>query len=486
MSSENENYEELNTDIAIVGGGGAGLAAAVSAFENGVKDILILEARRNPGGNAALTTGIFAVESPLQIRLGIDARKDDYFLKAMNYAHWKTNPKLIRSLVDRSGDNIRWLEKKGVKFSEIPIYPAQDNHTFHLCRGPKKMGAIFFQEFSNFCRNSGINIRTETRAVKLVTNGAGTVTGLIAENEGKEIRVNAKSVILATGGFLGNEEILKKYIPDFNKSEFNFRGIAHNGDGLLMAVEIGAAVENMAILEMRGPDFPWSPHISRFIRRPNMLWVNREGRRFTDETIVQIFPDSANTLFRQPGKTSYTLFDEETKRSVLNDGVNLLEELTTGATAWPENLDGEFTHQSEQGRVKVSDNWNDIALWMGADPDILRSSVNEYNASCERGYDAVFNKNLKYLKPVCTPPFYAAKCCINLLTTHGGIKIDEFCNVINTQEKPIRGLFAAGVETGGMDSDTYDINLPGHAFACVINTGRIAGGSAAAYALKHS
>jgi fumarate reductase flavoprotein subunit len=127
--------ESLKSQIIVIGGGGAGLAAALTAAENGVKTIL-LEKRQAAGGNTALARGIFAAESPVQKRMKIDAQRDKLFRIAMDYSHWGTDPKIVRAFINKSGDTIRWLEEKGLKFEDVlHYYPNQIPRVFHVPEG---------------------------------------------------------------------------------------------------------------------------------------------------------------------------------------------------------------------------------------------------------------------------------------------------------------------------------------------------------------
>ena len=192
-------------------GRAAGLSAAVAAAEKGVKKIVILEARGLVGGNAKFVKGIFAAESRLQKGLGIDAPRDGLFRKAMDYAHWKTNPRLVRALVDKSGDTIAWLEEKGMQFDWIPpLYPGQDPLVFHFHKTPEETGPKFVQAFEQRCANSGINIFLKTRAQSLLTDNKGKIAGILAENKDKERKITAKTVIIATGGFCRKPDTFKK------------------------------------------------------------------------------------------------------------------------------------------------------------------------------------------------------------------------------------------------------------------------------------
>ncbi len=126
MATKTEN---LKAEIAIVGGGGAGMAAALAAAEKGCKSIVVLEKAGSPAGSTSMAHDIFGAESPVQKRMGVDARRDDLFKIAMEWAHWsRVNPRLVRAFIDRSGDTIGWLEKKGVEFTIAQFFPGQVEH----------------------------------------------------------------------------------------------------------------------------------------------------------------------------------------------------------------------------------------------------------------------------------------------------------------------------------------------------------------------
>src|SRR5512137_2299762 len=117
----NQTMKNFETEIVIIGAGGAGLAAAVTASKLGAK-VILLEKRHSPGGNSSMAEGIFGSESPLQKRAGIDAHRDSLFNTAMEFSHWKLNRRLVRAFVDKSCDTIKWLEEKGLQFYLDPLY----------------------------------------------------------------------------------------------------------------------------------------------------------------------------------------------------------------------------------------------------------------------------------------------------------------------------------------------------------------------------
>jgi fumarate reductase flavoprotein subunit len=133
--------------------------------------------------------------------------------------------------------------------------------------------------------------------------------------------------------------------------------------------------------------------------------------------------------------------------------------------------------------VRIFSSWDEFAEWTGADPGVLKATIDEYNAACDQGHDPIFAKEPKYLLPLRKPPYYAIKWGASFLHTIGGIKINGNMEVLDKQDNPITGLYAAGVDTGGWESETYCMRLPGHALGFAINSGRIAGENAAGFAL---
>jgi fumarate reductase flavoprotein subunit len=476
--SRTKAQENLKADIAIIGGGGGGLAAAVAAAEKGAK-IVLLEKRRKAGGDTALAGGIFAVGSSVQRRLRTDAREDEYIKAAISYSHWKTDPRIVRAFVYKSGDTIDWLEKMGVKFEEIGQYlPIQGPRIFHLPRG---LGAAVVKVLAKKCQDLGVRLLYETAAKRILTGKSGNVTGILAIAKEKELRITAKSVIIASGGYAGNKELLKKYYPFYTEG-LRAIGLPHMGDGLLMAIEIGAATEGLGTLLLRGPYFPGSMDVIHVAMEPNTIWVNNRGERFVDEMTGFNWPEAANALNRQPDKISYALFDEKIKQSFIEEGLikGYREPPLTKLAKLGERLQGE----ADKGRVKISNSWEEIAKWIGADPKTLKSTIDEYNFFCNHGYDEDFFKDSRVLVPIQTPPYYALKCYQGFLGTIGGIKINYHMQILNQQDDPIPGLYGAGSVAGGWESDTYCLQLSGSAFGFALNSGRIAGENAAQHGAR--
>lgn len=478
MNSVNSSI--LETQIAVLGAGGAGMAAAVAAAEKGA-DVIVLEKLSNLGGNSARAEGLLAAESPAQERLKIDAQRDDVFNIAMSYAHWKINARIVRAFIDKSGDTIRWLEDQGLFFDRVPhYYPNQRIRTWHCLRG---RGMELIDVLLKTGEKLGVRILCETAAKKILIDKKGNVTGVVATSGNRELTIKAKSVIIATGGYGGNRRLLKKYYPPLTR---NMRcvGAANTGDGLLMALNIGAATEGLGLLQFCGHSPLRAPEFIRATgEEPNTIWVNNKGVRYMNEAISFNHFESINGLLLQPDNICYTLFDEKIRMNLIEKGViKGLGTVVTPATKLI-GLDRQLQLAIKKGNAKIDGSWDEIARWIGAKPEVLNNTVKEYNCFCDNGRDMLFTKDRKYLDALRTPPYYALKCYPAFLGTIGGIKINENTEVLNKDFEPIPGIYAAGIDTGGWEIDTYNAVLSGTTFGFAVNSGRIAGENAADYVL---
>jgi fumarate reductase flavoprotein subunit len=473
---EQGNNGDLSAEVVVIGGGGAGLAAAVTAMEEGARSVIVLESRRSTGGNSSLALGAFSVGGPGQKLEDLTNEIDGFFQKTMRYSHWRNNPRLVRALIEKACDFVPWLEGQGVEFEwdestlVMPMYRV---------KGVTRGGATILKALKKRCEDLGVRIVCETRARKLLMDGAEKVTGVLAEGKSGQIWVDARSVVIATGGFAGNRELIKKYFPDFKEDDaVPLGGIPHQGDGLLMAREIGAGFDGLAFLEMSLFVFGDSRHLAILAKNADTLWVNRKGERFVNESIV--WPEAANAVYRQPGKYFYSLFDEKNKQHLFNKPLRGLEKHSVSEGSWPDQAEKDLWAYTHKGRVKIGDSIEEMAEWIGVSPEILKKTIEEYNACCKMGHD-IFIKDPRHLQPLTTPPFYGIRHGVSLLATHGDLRVNDHMEVLDKEDNAIPGLFAAGDDTGSVDSDTYNMDLPGHSFGFAINTGRIAGENAVKY-----
>jgi len=482
MNSNSKNVGDLQCDILCIGAGGTGLAAAVAAAEKGAR-VIVLEKRNSPGGNTARAQGFFSAESETQKRLKIEAPKDTLFKQAMSYSHWKINPRIIRAFIDKSTDTLKWLNKQGLEVNEVwSLFPDQAIPTMHF---PVGGGEGIIKVLVNSCEKLGVRIFYNASPQKILTAGNGKVSGVQAKIEGKEVQIAARSIVIGTGGYGGNKELLKKYCPSYTEDILS-PGCPNMGEGISMAVEAGADTEGLGTLMWLGPVYEGYAHGPGVWKDPVMIWVNKKGERFADETAGFNHFESVHAVLRQPGKVTFSIFDETIKK-------NIIERIEKGTLRFRglsnrPNMTGkadfaeELRLETEKGKVKIADSWDAIAKWMGAESRVLKATIDEYNSYCDKGRDDVFLKDPKFLYPLRSPPFYAMRCRPIFLASLGGIKINHHMEVLDHAGNTIPGLYAGGNDTGGWEPENcYNAFLSSHAMGFAINSGRIAGENAAQY-----
>lgn len=477
-----DKNSDLKADVLVLGSGG-GLLAALTAAEAGVGQVLLLEKQGVLGGNSRLANGFWACESPPMKRANIISDRDDYFRKAMKYAHCsRVNPRVLRAVIDKSGDTVRWLEEKGVEFEDKSL----DNEGPPTGHTPVGRPARMMETLIKRCEEAGIKIMLRTSGKKLLREAGGNISGVVAVKDGEEFEIDAKCIIIATGGFTGNRELLKKYCPDWSEEVYTSNWPHHTGDGLIMARDIGAAIADTVPIFHTGPVTglgAWGG-VAGIVRDPLTIWLNKNGQRFIDEGGYTNW-ENGNAILMQPEKTAYVVFDEsirqkiEEKERIMKSRINTPEEA-------PENgFRKNFKAQEDKDLAFSSVSLDNIALWIGAKPKILKETIEEYNAAADNGYDPVFAKETKNLIPLSSPPYYVIKCFVDCGETMGGIKVNENLAVLDTQGNIIPGLYAASVIADGWAGQTYPApDLGGIALGFALHSGRIAGASAAKYILN--
>ncbi len=496
----------IKTDLAIIGGGGAGLSAALTAAEKGCKNITVLEKAGSPAGSTAMAHDIFGAESPVQKRAGVDARRDVLFKTAMEWAHWtRINPRIVRAFIDKSGDTIGWLEEKGLEFVIAQFYPGQVPWVRHYIVNGQ--GAQLMKVLRQGCEKYGIKILTHTRGEKILRGKDGKISGVLAKSKEGDVTITTKSVIITTGGYGNNKEMLKKYCPYYHDT-ISYDGPPSNtGDGIAMAVGAGAATDGLGALNLHGPflsrrEAPaisvdakghdgqsLKVRLSELAWEPYTLWVNKKGCRFVDEAFAQAFFAFGNVFALQPEGIGITLFDSDTLRMMEERGlvrsgifgIHTLHGFLSPGILLPGLANALSKRKTDEEHLKISSSWSEIAKWIGTDLKVLKATVDEYNSACDCGHDTLFVKDQKYLRPLRTPPYYAVRCHASICDAYGGIKINENMEVLNTADNPIPGLYAAGSTTGCWESESYCFHLTGHLVGFAINSGRIAGENAVAY-----
>jgi len=470
--------EKITNDLLIIGAGGSGLSAAVAAARRGIK-VRIIDKRRTAGGTMNMLAGLAAADSPTQQRAGITITANDLFLKHMRFSQWTLNPYIVRTWLNRTGDTIRWLEEKGVEFRMFSMFTDEEPTSWHW---GLHLGADIIKVLLQECRNLGVEFSFEIRATRLLQDKSGTITGVAGQKNGEDIEFKAKAVMIATGGYGGNREMLAKYVPGYsNPLPTSGIEISHTGDGIQMAFEAGADSEGLGNLLLCGPCFVGGFGVFHLVIEPTTIWVNKDGRRFIEEGLGCSPFEAPNAMLRQPEQVCFSIFDAATLKQVIEHGYIRPDADTVSPVNKIENA---MKDNLEKGTIIAASSVKELAARINISAAALEATINRYNGFCDAGRDGDFVKNPEYLKALRHPPFYAAKCYPWHLGSIGGVKINERMEVLDKTNRPIKGLYAVGSDTGGWSSSTYNRYLAGAGASYAINSGLIGGENASEYVKK--
>ncbi|OGO19160.1 MAG: hypothetical protein A2144_14610 [Chloroflexi bacterium RBG_16_50_9] len=480
--------KQLETDVVVVAAGTAGLAAAVAAAEGGAR-VIAFEKASTPGGAGSMAYGPFAVESRLQRLKQIPTTVEDAFKIHMEYTHWRVDARLVKAYYDKSASTIDWLEKMGVEFSDVGSHDVGFSYTWHIVKGiagkPGQggLGATMMKALTDRAQKLGVKFFFKT-PVKRILKKENGIAGVIAEDDsGEEIQANARAIIIATGGFGDNPEMVKKYTGyEYERDMSGIRVPGVVGDGLRMAWEMGAAPTDifLELSPLHTPDFGDFFSASLAFNQPTLI-VNLLGERFMNEGIVN--PTySGNAVSRQKNRCAFVIFDEITRQhyeeTALDFPPNGVVALTYNGNV-AVNLKKALDRGAEG--LFAADSIEELASKAGINTEALPKTVDEYNNACATGRDMLFHKKAKYLRPVKQPKFYAGKLTLRTIGSMGGIKINYKTEVLNKDFDVIPGLYAAGLDANAIYGDSYAYLLPGNTMGFALNSGRIAGENAAGF-----
>jgi fumarate reductase flavoprotein subunit len=476
---------ELNTDVVVIAGGPAGLCAALEAANAGAK-VILFEKGSTTGGAANMGMGPLGLESRLQKLKQHGPTKDEAFKAFMDYTHWRVDAQLVRAYLDKAATSIGWLEDLGVKFVEPAAYFPGGNFTWHLVDsgaaqpGPTAAGAMV-RILTEKAKEKGVKIYLQTPVRRIVREG-DKITGVVAEDaSGEEIEVKTKAVIICTGGFGNNTEMIKKYTGyEWGKDLSSFRIPGTDGEGMKMAWEVGAASTDMTMELIYMMPGEFDPALGEVFRQPHLM-VNLLGERFMNEEIMPNTTFTGNAISCQKNRTAFLIFDEGIKKIMETKGLDQVSVVFPFTNA--KNFDTLLKGHLDNGfkDMFVADSIEELAMKTGIDPDGLKATIEQYNGFCEKGYDDIFNKKYQLLRPIKEPKFYAGRFLPSAYGSLGGIKINHRTEVLTKQWKKIPGLYAAGTDACSIYGDSYVFILPGNTMGFAINSGRIAGENAAQY-----
>ena len=482
--------QNLQADVIVVAAGAAGLTAAISAAQGGAS-VLVFEKEAITGGTANRGMGPLGIESRHTRMRQFKPTKDEAFAVFMDHTHWRVDAQLVRAYLNKSGDTIHWLESLGVEFLEPASYFPSAYPTWHLIKppsgipGPGAAGTMT-RILTERALELGVRIMLET-PVQQILKEDGRVTGVsVKAQTGETLAAHSPTVIIATGGF-GNSPAMVKEQTGFTLGEdmHSFRIPGITGDGIRMAWETGAAKTEMGMEMIYGmPDnLSIPPQLHEACRQPHLL-VNLLGERFINEAIMPNVTFTGNALARQKDRCAFLIFDAAILEQMeidfdFRNRVFPMTHIDNPQEMIADLLARDYPH------FFVADSLDELAEKTGINRTGLIETIAAYNQSCRTGYDDLFTKDHRYMRPIQTPKFYAARHYPGAYGSVGGIKINHKTEVVGTDWNTIPGLFAAGTDACSIYGDSYVFIMPGNSMGFAVNTGRIAGENALKYVVAH-
>ncbi|MCR4752717.1 MAG: FAD-dependent oxidoreductase [Eubacterium sp.] len=481
--------KKLEADVVVVAAGLSGLAAIAQAAENGLS-VIGLEKSSNTGGAANMGMGPFAVGTKYQRMQAYDLTPGEAFRQHMNFVHWNADARLVRDYYFRSAETIEWLEGMGVEFFPPALtYPVPERMrayaspfpTAHCVKpegggmpGPR-CAATMTKRLTERAAELGAEILLNTAAKKILMENGRAVGVLAVDQDGAEIKVQAKAVVIATGGAGDNPDMIREHMGyEWGKDLFSFRIPGVQGDGIRMAWEAGAGHTPLTMeLMYQCPDNMNVFSLDGAFRAPD-LWVNLDGERFFEEATCINSTFTGNAIKRQPGGCGISVLDSALVKKYTKKGPAFVDHVH-GFRCF-DNFDADVEKAISEGYQYVfkADTLEELAEQAGIDKERFLATVEEYNDMCDEHTDSYFEKEGRYLTPIRKGPFYALKFYIGAYGTLGGIRINHRTEVLDNDGHVITGLYAIGTDSCSIFGDTYPFTLGGNTMGYCLNTGRIA------------
>lgn len=494
--------EKLQTDVVVVGAGASGVSAAVSAADKGA-NVIIIEKTGIIGGASNLSWAGKFIDSSAAIKNGLKVDQEKMISDWIENNHWRVDASAIRQYVAKSGETYDWLAKKGYTTQFINFFGEQ----LHMLPAYETREGLLRKMLADSVEKNGGKVITETTAKKLILNEAGEVTGVLAEKaDGTTLEITAKNVIMATGGYAANKEMVKE--------SFGFEGVngglgQNVGEGLKMSWEAGAKVpdnfggqmlhqtlaRSTAKLKAQYEDFEASyPLMLTYL--PNFMNVGTSGSRFRDEAATLKAVAAANTSAFQ-GPYHYVIVSKSQIDALMAKGMNgvkapalpgmppefyfSFKNKFTLDNPW-KDADKVFDAMVENGDGFKGNTIEELAKNAGMDENVFAETFKNYEEACKTGKDTEFGKSANYLLANGGGPYYAIIAEINNLGSVGGLLVNTKFQVLNEKRIPIKGLYAVGLESEGvLFNDTYVGNGVGIGYS--FTSGRLGGENAASNAL---
>ncbi len=460
--------ETLEADVIVIGAGGAGMAAAVQANQNGAS-VIVIEKQASIGGNTILSGGAFnAVKDGSEEAVANEDSVEKHYEQTIKGGDNEGDPALVRTMVENAYDGLEWLKSMGMEFKE-GVFTVTGGLWPRAHKPVDPVGTGFFKTYQKYVdEHENIEVLLNTKASDLIVD-AGRVTGVTATGEtGNTITLNAKkAVILATGGFAKNVEMRMKYDAIWGNLDESVQSTNHSGatgDGIVMAQTVGAELVQMGYIQLLPLGDPKTGSLSGNIELDveRRIFINANGDRFVNEGGRR--DDMTKALFEQPDHMMWIVLDSHCyptgeEKNNFNESVNQLV---------------------AEGRAFKGETVEELASAINVPAENLQKALDDFNAHVKSKEPDAFGRTL-YSDPIDKGPFYAAARVPTVHHTMGGVKINKEAQVINAGGEIIPGLYAAGEVTGGIHGKN---RLGGNALADILVFGRIAGKNAAAEASR--
>ena len=472
-TAQQEPDEVYDTDVCVVGAGGAGFAAAIAAAQAGA-NVVVLEKCSIDGGSTNVSEGALnAVDPERQEPQGIEDSIDTFYQTTIDGGHGTGSPELVEYLVNNALDSVHWLEDLGVRFKdEVGSATGSLGQRSHYPYTPS--GNTYIRSFEDFqaAHADQLLVLNDVQATDLILDDAGAVVGVKGLFKGdQEVTVNAKAVIIATGGFGANVEyrqsvndgVWKEVVLDETIGCTNIQPCAQ-GEGLKLAEQAGAELINLSDIQLHPCGTPGTG-LMEDIRTSgrNRIFVNESGDRFVNEGAER--DTLCKAIFAQPDSTYFIVVNK----------------LRYPDPDWVDGNGATVANMIARGHVVGADTVEELAEATGMDAAKLQASIDAYNAVVrgeaedEFGFTADNTADAEMTEG----PWYACQKVPTVHHTMGGIRIDVNAQACDADGEPIPGLFACGEVTGGIHGEN---RLGGNAIADCMTFGRAAGANAAAAA----
>ena len=492
----------VDADVVVVGAGGAGMTAAITAAAEG-KSVVVLESQSMVGGNSVRATGgmnaaktVYQDENEFGESAGVEktlktaaekyadnetitalaktvseqwaayqANPTGYFdsvelmeLDTMIGGKGINDPELVETLCANSADAIDWLDEHGITLHNVSSFGGASVKRIHRPVNAEgktvSVGSYMIPLLEENCEKAGVKMMLDTTATEILTDANGAAVGVKATGaSGETVTVNAKAVVLATGGFGANLDMVVKYKPEL-KGFMTTNAPGIQGQGIEMAQAIGAATVDMDQIQIHPTvEANTAALITEGLRGDGAILINEEGQRFIDEVGTRDVVSAAEIA--QTGSYSWLVVDQ-----AMADASSVIQGYI------------------KKGYTVTGSTYEELGKAMGVDAAAFAETMEKWNGYVEAKNDPDFGRT-SFANPLNTAPYYAVKVTAGVHHTMGGLKINANTEVLNEKGEVIPGLFAAGEVTGGVHGAN---RLGGNAVADFTVFGRIAGAAASDYA----